>query len=398
MSSQVRIAGGTVAAKNTLASARVVAQSFAEHHPAVPFFVLLADEVDGYFDQAQEPYERLFLQDLDIPDPARFRFGLAQQPLSYAATPYLITKLLDLGYDRVLFIKQESLVLGNLASTVSTLPEGGIALTPHLLAPLEGSDAKKRELNILLSGVFNAGFIGVAAGGGSRRFLSWWQDRVYNHCRRAVAEGMHYEQRWLDLAPGYFEEVRIVRDPGVNVAHWNLPDRRVSATTAAVRVDGRACRLFRFSGFDPHRPDAATRYSARLLISTLGDAGIVFGRYRDALLDAGWTESRTWPYAYGCFDNGVPIPDVARLIYLQLDDVARFGDPFVTDGRETFFHWLTEAVDGKDRPSRLWFAVYEQRPDLQTAFPEVLGSNRADFLQWTGSFGATEYAIAEALR
>jgi hypothetical protein len=393
-----RLAGATVAAKGTLASARVVARSFAEHHPDIPFFVLLADEVDGYFDPVREPYELLLLHDLDIPDPPRFHFGLAQQPLSFAATPYLVDKLLDLGYERVLFIKQESLVLGKLDPIVAALPDGGIALTPHLLAPLEGDDAEARELNILLSGVFNVGLVGIAAGGASRRFLRWWEDCVYRHCRHAVAEGMHYEQRWLDLAPGYFEDVQIVRDPGVNVAHWNLPDRRVSLTAAGVVVDGHACRLFRFSGFDPDRPDAATVYSARLSTYSLGDAGIVFGRYRNALLDAGWEETRAWPYAYACFDNGVPIPDVARTVYQQLEDVARFGDPFAVEGRGSFFHWLREAVDDQDGPSRLWLAVYEQRPDLQEAFPAVLGKDRRAFLRWTRSSGAAEYAVSEALR
>jgi hypothetical protein len=398
MPPQVRLAGGTIAAKSTLASARVVAESFREHHPGVPFFVLLADEVDGYFDPAQEPYELLFLQDLDVPEPARFRFGLAQQPLSYAATPYLIEKLLNLGYDAVLFIKQESLVLDDLASTLSTLAEGGIALTPHLLAPLEGSEAEERELNILLSGVFNVGFVGVVAGGASRRFLSWWQDRVYRHCRHAVADGMHYEQRWLDLAPGYFESVRVVRDPGINVAHWNLPERHVSVTGEAVAVDGHPCRLFRFSGFDPDRPEFATRYSPRLRMSTLGDARIVFDRYRDALLNAGWAETRAWPYAFECFDNGVPIPDVARDIYAELDDVARFGDPFVTNGEDSFFHWLREPVEGQEGPSRLWYAVYERRPDLQSALPAVFGRDRGRFRRWTVSAGASEHGIPEALR
>jgi hypothetical protein len=61
VSTQPRFAGATIAAKSMLASARVVARSFADHHPGAPFFVLLADEADGYFDPAEEPYELLSL-------------------------------------------------------------------------------------------------------------------------------------------------------------------------------------------------------------------------------------------------------------------------------------------------------------------------------------------------
>ena len=54
-----RIAAATIAAKSFLPYARVVAASFREHHPGVPFFVLLADEVDGCFDPTAEPFELL---------------------------------------------------------------------------------------------------------------------------------------------------------------------------------------------------------------------------------------------------------------------------------------------------------------------------------------------------
>jgi hypothetical protein len=378
--------------------ARVVASSFSEHHPGIPFFLLLADEVDGYFDPAHEPYQLLLLRDLDVPESARFRFRNTEQQLSYAATPYLLAKLIELGYDRVLFIKQESLVLDELETIAATLPPGGVALTPHLLAPVEASDAEDRELMILLAGVFNAGIVAVAAGAASIRFLSWWQERVYRDCRHAVTEGIHYEQRWLDLAPAYFEEVHVLHDPGLNVGHWNLPDRRVTVANGSVLVEDHPCRLFRFSGYDADRPEAATRYSPRLRTSELGDARIVFDRYRDALLDAGWAETRTWPYAYDRFNDGVPIPDVARDIYRRIDDVARFGDPFDTNGQESFLRWLKEPVEGRRAPSRFWFSVYEGRPDLQVAFPAVLGRHRAAFLRWTRSSGVTEYGVPEALR
>jgi hypothetical protein len=390
------LAGVTIAAKGTLALARVVARSFAEHHPGVPFFVLLTDEVDGYFEPELEPYKLLLWRDLDVPEKGRLTFGLRREPLSYAATPYAISKLLELGYDRVVFIKQESFVLGEVATVAASLPPGGVGLTPHLLEPLVGGDAEERELTILLSGVFNAGLAAVAAGPTSHALLRWWQDRLHGHCRYAVAEGMHYEQRWLDLAPAYFPDVTVLHDPGLNVGHWNLPDRRVTAVDGQVFVEGRPCRLFRFSGYDPDQPEAATRYSSRLRTAALGDAAFVFENYRAALFEEGWAETSTWPFAYATFKNGVPIPDVARDIYLRLEHAAEFGDPFDTGAG--FFSWLREPVDGDRGPSRFWLGVYEGRPDLKAAFPDVLGRDRKAFLRWTRSSGAGEHDVPEPLR
>jgi hypothetical protein len=51
------IAVATIVAKKFLSFARVLAESFHGIHPGIPFFVLLADETDGYFDPASEPFD-----------------------------------------------------------------------------------------------------------------------------------------------------------------------------------------------------------------------------------------------------------------------------------------------------------------------------------------------------
>jgi hypothetical protein len=373
-------AAGTIVAKSYLSFARVLAQSFREHHPDVPFFVLLADEVDGWFDPAAEPFHLLRLSDLGIARLERFRFHYTQQPLSYAATPWLLSHLLDRGFDSVAFFKQESLVLGDHTPAFEKLETCSIVLTPHLLAPLEDAD---RELNILLSGTFNIGFLGVSTK--AREFLAWWQDRVFAHCRHSVAEGMHWEQRWIDLVPALFEDVCILRDPGANVGHWNLPER-----------DVQTCRLFRFSGFSPDDPATPTKHSARLTMANLGPAAAVFDRYRSLLEKAGYHETKSWPYAYGFFDNGVPVPDLLRRMYLELgEEVAAFGDPLRTGSPHSYYQWLKQPVDPSSAVTRLWQAIYRERPDVQSAFPNYLGSDSEAFLDWTVRSGIREHAIPE---
>ena len=386
----------TIVAKSFLWYARVLADSFLRHHAGIPFFVLLADEIEGCFDPASESFQLIALGDLSIPNAHRFRFGYPQQPLSYASTPYLLEHLLDRGFSRVLFFKQEGLVLDSHAEVLELLGRHPIAMTPHLLSPLESGDPIARELNVLQSGIFNVGLLGVSDHGAARRFLRWWQDRVFTHCLHAVADGMHYEQRWLDLVPGYFEGAHIIRDPGVNVGHWNLPDRRIDVEGSAVRVDGRPCRLFRFSGFDPDTPQRATRYSDRLTPEILGPAGEVFARYGRLLNAAGYQETRRWPYAYGRFDNGVAVADFMRHIYLRLGDAAdAFGDPRDTTREGSYFDWLREPAAPGSPVTRLWQAVHAARPDLQAAFPDPLGADSPRFIAWTASSGTREHGIPD---
>jgi hypothetical protein len=336
------VAAGTIVAKNRLADARVLAKSFLNHHPETPFFVLLADEPDGCFDPALEGFPVLRLSDLGIPNLTQLCFQYSQQELSYAVTPYLLDYILNQGCRGAVFLKQESLVLGNMQEIFARFESSSILLTPHLLEPLAGPGAPERELNILLAGAYNGGFLGVAATETGRRFLDFWKDRLARHCRHEVGAGMHFEQHWLDLIPAYFDDVHIVRSPGMNVGHWNLPERDIQIDGDRVLACGTPCLLFRFSGFDPHNPENVTIYFSRLTMANVGPSAELFRRYRLLLERAGYHETKAWPYSYGVFHNGVAIPDSLRRTYRDLgEDADQFGDPFDVSGPDTFYRWVS---------------------------------------------------------
>jgi hypothetical protein len=392
------VAAATIVAKSNLALARVIAESFREHHPEIPFFVLLTDEVDGFFDAEAEPFEVIPLRHLLRDRWQRICFRYPQQPLSYACTPMLLEHLLDTGFDRVLFFKQESLVLGRMDDAIERLGRCSVLVTPHLLAPLQGDDAVRRELTILLSGVTNIGFLGVRDTPSTRSLLSWWSERTSYHCDHDVGGGVHYEQRWFDLVPCYFDGVEQLRDPGYNVAHWNLPERRVEIQGSRIAVDGRPCRLFRFSGYDFDRPERPTRYFDRPTAAEIGVAAEVFATYHSLLREAGFSESRRWPYAWDHFDNGVEIPEIVRAVYRDTEAAGTvFEAPFITGGAGTFYQWLRDAVDqGADadgQVSHLWLGVWQRRPDVRKVFPDPTGLDRDVFLEWTRVSGRTEHRL-----
>jgi hypothetical protein len=394
----MRLAAGTIVSKRNLALARVIATSFQRHHASIPFYVLLTDRVDGCFDPHSEPFRLVTLEELRLPGEDRLRFGYAERELSFAVTPHWVEYLLSLGYEGAVFIKQESMVTGDLSPVLDGLREHPVLLTPHFLEPPGGPEATARELEVLRAGAYNGGFLAFAAVPAAREFLAWWRDRMNDQCTHSAAEGMHFEQRWLDFVTAFVEGVSIVEDAGVNVGHWNLPERRVVCQGEEIRVNGGPVRLFRFSGYDPEQPDQVTRYLSRYRMEDLGDAAEVFRRYRSALDSAGYHQCKRWPYSFGRFDNGEPIPELARRIYRDLGDEAqRFGDPFETGARTSFYQWLKETPDQGGSLSRFWRAVYEKRPDLWRAFPDPQGKNRRSFLGWTYSHGAAEMGAGPGL-
>ena len=99
------------------------------------------------------------------------------------------------------------------------------ALDP-LLAHLEGADILllarmdtpsadrqaviERDLHIARSGTFNLGILALRTTESGPAFAAWWADRVRNYPADIAPPG-YAEQRWLDLAPGLFDGVTIVR-------------------------------------------------------------------------------------------------------------------------------------------------------------------------------------------
>jgi hypothetical protein len=324
------IAAGTIVAKNYLPFARVLADSFSRHHPDIPFFMLLADEPEGCFDPSLETFQVLRLEDLGISDLRRFCFHYSRQEAVVAAKPYFLTCLLDLGFRSAVFLDADMLILNSMTPLLSVIHDSSVMLMPHLLNPPAGDAPFTRELNILISGVFNGGFVGVTGTAETRQFLTWWRNRLFDHCLHSVGEGMHYDQRWLDFTPSFIRELQIVRDLDYNVAYWNLHER-----------DLVPCRFFHFSGFDPERPESPTRYYPHLRMSDVGSAARLFSRYAAMLRDAGYDCTRGWPYAFDRFDNGVQIPHTARRKFREMGREAnRFGDPFITEPPGSYYRWL----------------------------------------------------------
>jgi hypothetical protein len=337
----------TIASRRYVANARVTAKSFVAHNPGIAFYLLLADEDGGALDAAQEPFRVVRLDELALPEPQRFRFQYAELPFSYALTPFAIEHLLGRGHERVLFLKQETLVLGELGSIWSGLERHSALVTPHFLRPPRRADALEWELNVLRAGVFNGGVIAFADCAETRAFLAWWKERTFRGCVLDPANGFHYEQRWLDFLPSLMPGYGQVRDPGVNVGHWNLPDREIRVAGDKVTAEGAPCRVFRFSGYDPDAPAQVTRYNAHYRVDSTGDAAKVFALYQSMLGDAGQATAREQPYAYDHFDNGTPITEDHRRKYRRLGKRAGgFGDPFQSAPAGSFYRWLQTSAQG----------------------------------------------------
>lgn len=390
----------TIASKNYLAYVRALAESFRRYHPNVPVHLLLVDRPDELFDPRGEPFTTILLEDLAIPDRAAFCFQYTILELSTAVKPFLLMHLFKTrGFDKILYFDPDIRFYAPVPDLFAPLDDVSVVLIPHLTEPLK-DELRPSELDILRSGAYNLGFLGAANTPTTLRLLEWWQEKLLRYCVVNPAEGLFTDQRWMDLAPALFEGVRIIRDPGYDVAYWNLQHRRLECQAGEYRVNGEPLRFYHFSGYRPDRPQVMSKHQDRYGLHDLPGLAELFEAYRQALLKHGFEDFKNAPYAFGFFADGTPIPDFVRQIYRDLgEDARRFGDPFQA-GPGSFLAWLNGPAEGTGAETpvmtRLAMDIWRRRSDLQAAYPYPPGKDRTAYAAWLLTMSEKEYGLGRA--
>src|SRR5438034_2718545 len=157
----MRVAACTIIAKNYLPFARVLMSSIRACSPDILRIVILADRPDGFFDPKREDFDIILSEDLSIPEPRWFHFKYTILELNTAVKPYALEFILErYGVDRLFFFDPDISVYGELDKLVTSLQDRSIVLTPHLTSPLI-DDCRPTDLDILRSGSYNLGFLGI---------------------------------------------------------------------------------------------------------------------------------------------------------------------------------------------------------------------------------------------
>jgi glycosyltransferase involved in cell wall biosynthesis len=393
----------TIVSKNYLPFARTLMQSVETCNPGYQRFVILVDAIDGYFNPGDEPFITILSSDLSIPNSDWVHFKYTILELNTAVKPYAIEHLAK-NYDiaRLLYFDPDIKVYLPLDQLVLQLDSNDVLLTPHLLEPIDDK-YNPGEIDILRSGSYNLGFVALRINEATIRLVRWWQEKLYNHCYVDLARGLFTDQRWMDLVPGIFPNVSIIRHPGYNVAYWNIKQRCVERGPNGYTANQQPLMFFHFSGFDPENPSTFSKHQDRYQLSELNDAAreLVL-EYAENVLAQGYREAKSWPYAYGTFQNGVTIPDVLRRYALDAPDVLlKVQDPFSQTGYQEFVdYWTSFVPDPVGKPSpltRLAVFIYKKRADLQNLAPDLFGSGLLAYLDWFAQWANHDYNFGESL-
>ena len=375
----------TIIAKNYVAQARVLAESFLRHNPDGKFSVLFVDDPEPHVDPGGEPYEVITPDALDFANYERMAAIYDVVELSTAVKPWFLKHLIARGEaSTITYLDPDIEVFDDLGEIVRLAEQHGLVLIPHLTAPLPRDGRKPGESEILTAGTYNLGFISVAADDRVGPLLDWWAERLENDCLNDPARGLFVDQRWIDLVPGWVPGMHVLRDPGYNVAYWNLPTRTVDKDGDRYLVDGRPLRFFHYSGFDPAHPDALSRHQNRIDLQAEPALAELCANYARSALDHGYEEARHWRYDWAYLPDGSKLDRSARRVYREGVMSGRLTEsPFSRQGAKELIKYLTEPTDaagGAAGITRYMRAVYDSRADLRSAFPSLTSENAVAFV------------------
>src|SRR5262249_36926083 len=244
----------TIISRNYLSHARILAQSFREHHPGGRFYVLVIDGLPDGIDLESDA-RVIGPEDLDVP----YFFDLCMKydltELATAVKPSVLLALLRRYSEHsLIYFDPDILITRRLSELFAAMNRSNVVLTPHLLSPIPVDGLKPSEQDILRAGAYNLGFIALRKSRETERFLEWWQEGLRNFGQFDPADALFTDQKWIDLVPGLFADVSLLNDETYNVAYWNLHSRALPRDGDRFFVNGRPLAFFHFSGFDPRRP------------------------------------------------------------------------------------------------------------------------------------------------
>jgi hypothetical protein len=382
----------TIIAKNYLAQARVLGESFAENHPDGNFVVLVIDGFEGYIDADALPFEIVDFGSIGLSEDDRNRMAASYNvlELSTAVKPWFLSTLLQRpGWDVVTYLDPDIRIFDDLTQIDELARRHGLVLTPHFTAPPPQDDLAPGEREILFSGAYNLGFVALRACPATDALLDWWSGHLLHECRVDPDEGLFVDQRWMDLAPGMFPDFKLLRDPGYNVAYWNLPTREVTHEVDRYFVDDAPLRFFHFSGFDPTQPWELSRHQNRIDLANDEVLSELCRSYAQDVIEAGYEAVKNWPYDWSLLPGGIRLDQHSRRVYRQAVAEGRIGGSLYSKSTASRFLSLLNEADKASAAgsgvTRYMGAIRESRPDLQAAFPDYGGADAARFREWIRS-------------
>lgn len=222
--------------------------------------------------------------------------------------------------ENFVYLDPDVYVYGDFKELQEALEKYPIVLCPHLLQP----GNIDMELSSTAHGVYNLGFLAIHRSEEGRKCIDWWAQRLYLYCYDDIARGIFTDQKWMDLAPCFFN-VHIFKHHGYDFAPWSLLNSEICYTDGEYYVNGDPLRFIHFSGL------GAT--AEKCMREWLPENETVFHKLYNEYVEAHNINDRdmvsktTWSYS-NYYSGEEILPEIRHRYRSNYDVMFSIEDPF----------------------------------------------------------------------
>ena len=314
----------------------------------LPKALVLADSLQRFhgkklnvviFDKKQEfkyPSEHInieWVEDLGVPKWRELAFMYDIIEFSTSLKPFIAMQLLRQN-KKVIFLDPDTAIFSKLDSILEDLDGASVVLTPHYIKPQPDTESES-DLAMMRFGSFNLGFFAVKNDANAIEFLEWWNKRCIDFSFMESQFGLSTDQKWVSIAPCFFDFLKISFNPGYNAAPWNTFERKITL----IDSDGNyylnekyQMVFFHFSNFDHSDPQYLNKRASSEANLSYENLEILGKNYSKNLLD-NETKVEKVKYSFDYMSDGNYISPTLRRSYAAVRGTFPINhDPFNSNG------------------------------------------------------------------
>jgi len=309
-------------------------------------------------------YEIRWLSEEGIPRFNHLAFMYDVTEFCTCVKPYLTLKLLG-EFQNVIYLDPDICVYAALSDLYEKLEIYPVLLTPHYTTPINDPQ-QEYDIGLMRFGSFNLGFYAVNNSAESIGFLNWWSERCFKLGFAESQFGLSVDQKWVSIAPCFFEHIKILFDLGLNMAFWNIHERSLSMSGDVYMVNNKyVLKFFHFSSFDIDNPDIISTRPHNWNKTGRADLANICVNYAESLRDNDYGLSKR-KYSFDYMSNGDYISSTLRRAYASVYNELNVNhDPFDSSGIIGKFARKNNLLESKNKPYKPYYASDLSKFSLQ---------------------------------
>lgn len=270
----------TICSNNYLSQAKTLGDSFLLKNYDYQFYIGLCDKLNNQIDYSVfDAFTIIPVEELSIPEFETMLYSYNIVELNTSIKPFYFSHFFETQKaELVMYIDPDIYVFDSFKSIEDELQGQTCLLTPHVVTPLPLDGKLPNENEILNHGLYNLGFAAFNNTNETKKILHWWAERMKTQCVDDTAHGFFVDQLTMNLLPLFFKNVCISKNLGLNVANWNLNERKISKVGEAYVVNEKfPLVFFHYSNYNPTKPEALS--AGRQTRFDMGDDKIIKGLF-----------------------------------------------------------------------------------------------------------------------